>query len=266
MPRRARVDQRFVLSPDAVIEPQPVASDVVSVASFNMLADSLHMHGERRTPADTWANRWPVLRAQLEPLEVDVVCLQEVDEASVVSRMPACALVNAVGVRAYVRTCSACVSFVLRGFFVGLTSVRRPPLASAGWSIRCLPESSEACAPTQGAPTTGANLHFTSQALPRVLLPTAPPDYFPRPAPCVLFRPRLRWRVPREREAQVRQCHVLGASCVRVLKDRCPHGELPTGSTESERAQCWRDRAQPTRSPIRRCSRTQQHEDLQHQQ
>ena len=85
MPRASqmRFDRRFVLPPDAELEPAHVNTDLVSVSSFNMLADVVHCAGKPKTFYDRWANRWPVLLAQLEQLKTDIVCLQEVDEVGV---------------------------------------------------------------------------------------------------------------------------------------------------------------------------------------
>ena len=72
-----------MLPPDAELEPAHVNTDLVSVSSFNMLADVVHCAGKPKTFYDRWANRWPVLLAQLEQLKTDIVCLQEVDEVGV---------------------------------------------------------------------------------------------------------------------------------------------------------------------------------------
>ena len=89
------LDRRFILPPRAQLEPQPVSTDILSVASFNLLADSLHRPSAQSMTGggggggggvsdadhfDLWVNRWPVLEQQLQTLTADIVCLQEVDE------------------------------------------------------------------------------------------------------------------------------------------------------------------------------------------
>lgn len=82
MPRKKKnqFNRLFVLAPDATIKPENVTTDLVSVTSFNMLADSIHLRGQPREEYDRWAARWPVLEQELLRLNTDIVCLQEVDE------------------------------------------------------------------------------------------------------------------------------------------------------------------------------------------